>query len=95
VTGHVFARGLAFEVARGTGKEAELIDERGHLLGHRDGDRFAGVAALDVDDLARPGFHGVGDLQQRALPVGRRNVAPALECRRRGRHRRVNIGRRG
>ena len=43
----VLAGRLALEVAGRAGEEADLVDQRGDLLGQGHGDRLAGVLALD------------------------------------------------
>src|SRR5439155_21760244 len=53
---------------------------RGYLFRTRELDRLAGVLALGGDDLLGARLHRVGELEQRALPLARRRVAPRLEC---------------
>ena len=54
---------------------------RRHLLGAGQLDRLAGVLALRRDDLLGPGLQGVGEPQQRPLPLARGGVAPASRTR--------------
>jgi hypothetical protein len=95
VVAQVLAGGLALQHPGGAGEEAQLVQERRHLLvaGGRHG--LAGVAALGVDDLVRPGLDGVGQAQQGALPLGRGAVAPDLEAGRGGGERGVDVFGRG
>ena len=53
VTRHVFAGTLAFEHARRAREEAQLVDERGDLVGRHERLRLAGALALRVDEPRR------------------------------------------
>ena len=75
----VLPRRLALEHPGGAGEEADLVDRRRQLLVDGEPDRLAGVAGLDVDELARALLQRVGDLEQRQLALGRGGVAPGLE----------------
>jgi hypothetical protein len=79
VAGHVLARRPALEKPRGAGEEPELVHARRQFLGGGQAAGLAGVAYLGVDQLVRVGLDRVGDLQQRALPLGRGGVPPALK----------------
>ena len=75
----VLPRRLALEHPGGAGEEPDLVDRRRQLLVDGEADRLAGVAGLDVDELARALLERVGDLEQRQLALGRGGVAPGLE----------------
>ena len=68
---HVLAGRAALEHAGGAGEEADLVDHRRDLLAGGQPDRLAGVLALGRHQLLRARLEGVGDLQQRLLPLGR------------------------
>jgi hypothetical protein len=85
----------ALEHPGGAGEEPHLVDGGRQLFARGQRAGLAGVLALDVDELVGPRLHGVGELQQRALPLRRRGVAPVLERRRGGPHGAVDIGRAG
>ena len=76
---HVLAGRAALEHARGAREEADLIAHRRHLLLGGQLLRLAGVAALDLDQLVGARLDRVGDLQQRALALAGRGLAPGLE----------------
>jgi hypothetical protein len=56
-----------------------VVDRRRDLLAGHQGERLAGVAALQLHELVGVLLDQVGQLQQRPLAVRRRAVAPALE----------------
>ena len=82
--GHVLPGAAAFEQTRGTGEEPDLVQRGWHLLRAGQLHRLAGVLALGLDDVVGAGLHGVGELEQHALAVRGRGVAPCLERRARG-----------
>ena len=79
VVAEVLPRRLALEHPGGAGEEPQVVDRDRHLLGARDVQRFAGVAALGLDELLGPRLQRVGDAEEREGPLLRGGVAPALE----------------
>ena len=61
VAGQVLPGRRALQDAGRAGEEPELVDQRRQLLGQRQGDRLAGVAALGLDDLLGPRLDRVGE----------------------------------
>ena len=74
------------------GEETNVIDHRGNLLGTRDPDRLAAVLGFECDELLGPRLDGIGDTEEGERTILRSGVAPALEGRGRGLHRRVHVG---
>ena len=92
VVGEVLARGASLQQPGAAREEPELIDHRADLLVPGELERFAGVAALGLDELLGPGLDGVGDAQQGQASLLRRDVAPRLEGGRGRGHRGVDVG---
>ena len=88
----VFAGGLAFQDAGGTGEEAELVCAGGDFLGGDQGADLAGVAVLGLDEFAAVGLDGVGELEQHQLPLSRGHVLPGPEGVLGSGHGRVHVG---
>ena len=63
VAGHVLAGGGTGEAAGGPGVETEAVADGGHLVGHEDGPRFAGVKAFKITKGFRLLVDGVGNFQ--------------------------------
>ena len=79
MVGHVLRGGATLQHACCAGEKAKLVDHRRDLLAGRESERLTGVAALGIHQLAGTGLDGVGNPQQRPLPLGRRRGAPTVE----------------
>src|SRR5215211_520312 len=75
---------LPFEDAGRAGEEADLIHPRRDLLFHGEPEGLPRVLGLRPHQVLGPVFYGVGQLQERELPLRGGRVAPRLEglCRR-------------
>jgi hypothetical protein len=95
VPGKVGAGRPALQDPGGTGEETQLVDGRRQLLRRGEGARLAGVTYLGVDQFVGARLDGVGELEQRPLPVRRGGVPPGLEGGRGGVHGGVDVARAG
>ncbi|MDQ0868410.1 hypothetical protein QFZ70_000883 [Arthrobacter sp. V1I9] len=75
----VLSGGLAFEDARGSGEEAQLVSAGSDFLGGNQGPHLAGVAVLRLHQFIAVGLNGVRELEQHQLPLSRGDVLPGLE----------------
>ena len=66
---HVLPRRLALEDARRAREEADLVEHGRHLLTGREGVGLAGVLPFQGDELVGTGLDGIGELEQRLLPL--------------------------
>ena len=73
----VLGRGLALEVARRAGEEAEVVDREGDLV-HGDRGRLADVLGLELPQLLGVLLHDVREREQELHPVLRRLRPPLV-----------------
>ena len=78
VIGHVLPTRAAFQIAGGTGEEADLVGHHRNLLGPGQPERLAGVLGLDLDQFLGVIIDGGGHLEQRLHPVLRGGLPPDL-----------------
>ena len=76
--GRVLVDRLAFHHPRGTGEEAQVVDDDRDLV-DRGADRLAGVLRLEAAELLATRLERVGELQEHAAALGRGRVLPGLE----------------
>ncbi len=75
----VFACGLAFDDARCTGEEAELVSTCGNFLGGDQGTDLTGVAVLGFHEFIAIGLDGVCELEEHQLALAGSGLLPRLE----------------
>ena len=95
VSGHVLTRRPPLEHARRTREERQRVDDLWNLLARREAEWFAGVLALDRDDLISVLLHRGVQFEQRLLAFGGCRIAPGLEGALGRLHRTVDILRPG
>ncbi len=89
---HVLTGRPALHRAGRAREEAQVVDDRGDLLGKGHGGRLADVLRLELDDLVGVLLDPVRELEEGELAIlGRRVVPVALERGPRGRHGLVRV----
>src|ERR687890_1033232 len=88
----VLTGGLAFQNSGCAGEEANLIHSSRDLLFHGEPERFSGVLRFGPDQFLGPVLYGVGQPQERELPLRRGRIAPRLEAPLRRLESQVDVG---
>ena len=89
---HVFTGALAFEHARRTREETNLVDHGRNLFRRRDRDGLAAVFDFHRDELVFAGFDCVGDAEECKRALARGRFFPHVKAALRGVHRGVDVG---
>ena len=75
---HVLACALAFEMAGGSGKEANLVDHRRNLFAAHEVSWLAAVLNFQADQFFSARLYGIGDAKERQRALTRGRLTPAL-----------------